>query len=204
MPRVISQAFLTSAAAGLVTITVSALAAHRTTASSQMPALMTPTATATVHTAPGAKEIGRFVNGAQLTVLSRERGWVRVRGEGWVLEEQLADADSTMRLSPSAADIRADPEGMKGRLVRWDMEFISYQRADPLRRDLTADDWYILARGPVGENAIVYLVVPPALRSTAEAFSPLARITVSARVRVGRSQPVGVPILDLETLGRRR
>jgi hypothetical protein len=88
-------------------------------------------------------------------------------------------------------------------MVRWEMEFISFQRADPLRRDLTADEWYILARGPLGENAISYLVVPPALRSAAESFSPLTRIVVTARVRVGRSQPVGVPILDLESLTRR-
>jgi hypothetical protein len=164
---------------------------------------LTPISSATMHAAPGGAQLAQLDAGSMVTTLARERGWVRVRLEGWVREDELTLADSLMRQSPSAADVRADPAGMKGRLVRWDMEFISLQRADPLRRDMTADEWYILARGPAGENAISYLVVPAALRSTAESLPPLSRILVTARVRVGRSNPVGVPILDVESLTRR-
>jgi hypothetical protein len=163
----------------------------------------TPATRAVLHSAPQAGEIGQLSSGAPLTVLSREREWVRVRVEGWVRDSELIPADSSLRLSPSAADIRADPDGMKGRVVRWEVEFIALQRADPLRRDMVADEWYILARGPLGENAICYLVVPANLRALAEGLGPLTRIVVTARVRVGRSQPSGVPLLDLESLVRR-
>jgi hypothetical protein len=174
-------------------------------AAQQQPVLtyLTPSAQATLHDAPQGKELGRVSPGASLTTLARERGWVRVRFEAWVNESSLVPLDSALRMSPSAADVRADPAGMKGRLVRWDLEFISWQRADPLRRDMRPDEWYILARGPGSENSISYLVVPESLRSTAESITPLSRIVVTARVRVGRSSPVGVPILDVESLSRR-
>jgi hypothetical protein len=162
-----------------------------------------PLDSATLHGAPQGAEIARLSRAAVVTVLTRERGWARVRTEGWILEDKLVPADSALRNSPSAADIRADPAGMRGRLVHWDVEFISFLQADPLRRDMNPDEWYILARGPAGENAILYIVVPPSLHSTAQAFAPLSRITVTARVRAGRSQPAGVPLLDLETLVRR-
>ncbi len=164
---------------------------------------LTPSKAATMHDAPQGKELGRLSPGATLATLTRERGWVRVRMEGWINEDQLVPLDSALRMSPSAADIRADPAGMKGKLVRWDVEFISWLRADPLRRDMKADEWYILARGPGTENAISYLVVPPNLKSAAESITPLSRIVVTARVRVGRSAPVGVPILDVESISKR-
>jgi len=207
MLRIVSAA-LTGAAVASLALTNSYGGA---TAPLQLPlstgsvaqALYTPAAAAQLLSAPDGRALATIQSEAPLTVLTRERGWVRVRLEGWVREEELVPADTLLRMSPSAADIRADPDGMRGRLVRWNVEFISLQRADPLRRDMTADEWYILARGPAGENAIVYLVVPAALRSQVEALSPLSRISVTARVRVGRSQPVGVPILDLESLSRR-
>jgi len=165
--------------------------------------LLTPSAAATMHDAPRGRELARLSPGATLTTLAHERGWVRVRVEGWVNEDQLVPLDSSLRMSPSAADVRADPAGMKGRLVRWEVEFISWQRADPLRRDMKPEEWYILARGPGAENAISYLVVPENLRGAAESITPLSRIVVTARVRVGRSTPVGVPILDVESISRR-
>jgi hypothetical protein len=169
----------------------------------QPSAVLTPGSAATLRDAPDGVELGKLSGGAQLSVLTRERGWVRVRTEGWMLESELVPADSNLRMSPSAADVRSDPAGMKGRLVRWEVEFIAFLRADPLRRDMTDEEWYLLARGPGSERAIVYLVVPAGLRSAAESLPPLSRIIVTARVRVGRSQPAGVPILDVESLARR-
>jgi hypothetical protein len=185
------------------TIIHTALTSHAQPAQAQTVTILTPATTASMHDFPQGRELGSISAGAQLTVLARERGWVRVRAEGWVAEEQLVPADSALRNSPSAADIRADPDGMRGRAVRWDVEFISFQNADPLRRDMTPDEWYMLARGPAGENAIIYLVVPPNLRSVAQSIAPLTRILVTATVRVGRSQPAGVPLLDVQSITRR-
>ena len=156
-----------------------------------------------IRRVPDGSPVAAAQPGAPMTVTARDRGWVRVRVEGWVRESEIVPQDSALRLAISAADIRADPNTHRGRTVRWDVQFIAVQKADPLRRDLAPDEPYMLARGPGDENAIVYLALPPSLVATARALPPLASITVTARVRVGRSEPVGVPILDVQSISRR-
>ena len=102
----------------------------------------------------------------------------------------------------SAADHRADPRGSKGKLVRWTVEALSYQVADGLRRELNGQP-YLLARGPGTERALLYLAVPDSLVSAARGLAPLTTVTVTARVRSGKSEPGGAPILDLLELVRR-
>ena len=158
----------------------------------------------TLRSAPDARAVGTLQSGATVTPLARERGWVRVRIEAWVPERDVVPADSTLRASLSAADLRADPGGTRGKVVRWEVELLSLQTADPLRRDFAEDEPYLLARGPGTENAIVYLAVPPSLVATARALAArsVSHATVIARVRNGRSEPLGVPILDLLSLAR--
>jgi hypothetical protein len=157
-----------------------------------------------LRAAPSAGAIGDLRKGANVTVLARDRGWVRVRAEGWVPDSALTPADTTFRAGLSAADLRADPVAAHGKMVVWTVEFLALQTADPLRHGLADGEPYILARGPGSENALLYLVVPPSLVGTARALQPLAKITITARVRDGRSEPVGVPILDLQTIRRTR
>ena len=85
-------------------------------------------------------------------------------------------------------------------MVRWTVQILATQKADALRRDLNPDETYLLARGPNEENALLYLVVPPALLPIAKTIPELSQALVTARVRTGRSDLVGVPILDLLTL----
>jgi hypothetical protein len=158
--------------------------------------------TAGLATHPEGARVATLGPGARVTPLARERGWVRVRVEGWVREEDMLPADSSLRAALSAADLRADPEGTRGRLVRWHVQVIKLQRADPLRKGLADGEPYLLARGPGDENALVYLAVPPSLLETAKSLAPLDEVLVTARVRDGRSEPVGVPVLDLQTLVR--
>jgi hypothetical protein len=158
--------------------------------------------TAALATHPDGARVGSLGPGVRVTPLARERGWVRVRVEGWVKAEDMVPADSSLRAALSAADLRADPEGTRGRLVRWTVQVIKLQRADPLRKGLALDEPYLLARGPGDENALLYLAVPPSLLELAKSLAPLDEVLVTARVRDGRSEPVGVPILDLQTLVR--
>jgi hypothetical protein len=164
---------------------------------------LTPLGTAELRNGPGGPLFARVDSGALLTPLAHGDGWTRVRVEGWIRDEELIPADPTLQLSLSAADIRAAPDRTRGAMVRWDVQFIALQRADQLRRDLRAGEPYILARGPGDEGALLYLAVPPALLPEVEQFQPLEGLTVTARVRVGRSEPVGVPILDLLSAVRR-
>lgn len=155
-----------------------------------------------LRTAPGATVIGTLQPGSSVAVIARDRGWVRVRIEAWLPESVLTPADTTFRAALSAADITSDPQGARGKVVQWTVSFLAMQTADPLRHGLAVDEPYMLAQGPAGENALLYLVVPPSLMEEARALQPLARIAVTARVREGRSEPVGIPILDLQTIRR--
>jgi hypothetical protein len=160
-----------------------------------------------VRTAPATgaattPAVAQLAKGAAVEVTGRDRDWVRVKVEGWVRESDLMIADST--LAPlSAADIRSNPERARGRLVQWHVEAVALQTADPLRTGLAPGEHYLLALGPGPEKALVYLAVPDNLLANARSLPPLAQVTVTARVRNGRSEPAGVPILDLQSLTRR-
>jgi len=161
-----------------------------------------PAATAEVRNAPDGAVVGTVAAPGTVIPLARERGWVRVRFEGWVRESALLPVDSTLRTALSAADLRADPGGSRGKLVRWTVEVLAFQRADALRRDMTMGEPYLLARGPAGENAMLYLAIPPSLVAEARGLAPLTNLQITARVRNGRSAPTNVPILDLETISQ--
>jgi hypothetical protein len=166
----------------------------------QQGASLTPAGEATLRTAPDGDTVARLDSGAILVPVARDGGWTRVRIEGWVRDTDLVPADSSLRYTLSAADVRANPERARGAVVRWDVEFIALQTADALRRDMRVGERYILARGPGNESGILYVVVAPALVPQVERLEPLTSITITARIRVGQSEPVGVPILELISL----
>jgi hypothetical protein len=162
--------------------------------------VLTPVAQTSIAASPGGERLGSLGPGARATVTGRERGWVRVRVEGWVREADLSVADTALRGALSAADLRADPDGTAGRLVHWEVEVLAHQVADPLRKGLADQEPYLLAQGPSGENALLYLAIPPALAATAREIPDLGRAIITARVRSGRSEPVGIPVLELLTI----
>jgi hypothetical protein len=119
-----------------------------------------------------------------------------------VREADLIAADTSLR-QLSAADIRSDPGAARGKLVRWEVEAVALRSADPLRTGLQSGEQYLLALGPGAEKALVYIAVPEALLPNVRSLPPLAPVIVTARVRDGRSEPAGVPILDLQSITRR-
>lgn len=152
--------------------------------------------------APNGLVVGQIGAGSYVIPLARSRGWVRVRSEVWVPERDVVPADSTYGAALSAADLRADPEGTRGKTVRWEVQVLALQYADPLRRDLAKDEPYFLAKGPGAEDQLLYLAIPPSLLAEARSTQALTRLLVTARVRTGRSQPVGIPILDILSFAR--
>lgn len=164
---------------------------------------LAPVSHAVLRTAPGDRAVATLDSSARVQVLAHDRGWSRVRVEGWIRDEDLEPADAARYPSLSAADLRADPDASRGKTVRWRVQVIALQTADPLRRDLAPNEPYLLAKGPGSEDALLYLAVPPSLLPAARDLDPLSIITVVARVRVGRSTPSGVPILDIERIAQR-
>lgn len=158
---------------------------------------------ASMRSAPGGTLLGELAPGAIVEARGRERGWVKVRIEAWVAESLFVPADTAFGATLSAADLRLDPEGMKGRVVRWEVQVVALQIADPLRRDLERDEPFLLAMGPTGEDAILYIAVPPSLLAQARTIPAMERVLLTARVRTGKSAPTGAPVLDLLSIIRR-
>jgi hypothetical protein len=186
-----------------VAVTKSA-AATKSSSSPLSDSTLVPTSNIALRAAPDARPLATVAQGTTLVPLARERGWVRVRLEGWVQERDLVPADTAVRTGTSAADLRADPQGSRGKVVRWNVQVLAKQKADVLRRDLAPDEVYLLARGPNEENALLYLVVPASLMSSANAMPELTQAMITARVRTGKSELVGVPILDLLSITPRK
>jgi hypothetical protein len=153
--------------------------------------------------APGGPAVGDLLQGTIVQSVLRDHGFVKVRVEGWVPEREVEPADSTLSQQLTAADLRANPEAARGKPVRWDVQILALQTADPLRRELAPDEPYLLAKGPGTEDALLYLAVPPALLNAAKALPPLTRVLITATVRSGHSEPVGTPILDLKSISKR-
>jgi hypothetical protein len=154
--------------------------------------------------APEGRAVASFVAGAPMTAIARDRGWVRVRVDGWVHQDSVQSSSTGTKGSLSAADLRVDPQGAKGKTVRWDVQVLALENADFLHRDLSPDEPYLLARGPGSENMLLYVAVPQSMLASARALAAAAPVsaTLVATVRVGRSEPVGVPVLDAQSIAR--
>jgi len=107
--------------------------------------------------------------------------------------------------SVTLAQLRADPAAARGKTVDWDVEVYALQTADGLRSGLAANEEYLLVTGPGQENATLYVTFPPALEQQARSLTSVApvRAHLVATVRLARTDPLGVPILDAVILKRK-
>lgn len=147
--------------------------------------------------------VGVLRRGAGLEVLATEGDWVRVRVEGWVPADSLEGrgrTDTVVR-DLTLAELGRRPEAYRGRLIEWELQFITLERADAVRRDFEEGEPYMLARGPAGESALIYVAVPEARVDDVRRLAPLERVRVRGRLRTPRSALTGAPILDLVQLG---
>ena len=156
-----------------------------------------------ILTAPTGQELGVLDSATRLVTGVSDRGWVKVTLEGWVKQADLIPLDSAPISAISAADLRTDPDKYLGRTVRWVVQVIAMQTADPLRKGLSPDEPYLLMRGPGSESSLLYVALPPSLVELAKSLKPLSTVVILAKVRVGRSEPSGVPILDLQRVVER-
>ena len=168
-----------------------------------VPGAMSASAATKLLAAPGGAAVGELAAGAIVQPIEHDHGWSKVRIEGWVQDRELSPADSSQGSQLTAADLRADPDGTRGKMVQWEVQVLSLQTADPLRPEMARDEPYLLAKGPGTEDALLYLAVPPSLLAQAKALPPLTRVLITARVRSGHSEPVGIPILDLRSIAKR-
>lgn len=146
---------------------------------------------------PDGDTSGVLVDEAPVRVVERAGDWVKVQTTGWVREDELRPAASGVLLGVSGAEVRAQPDEFEGRLVQWTVQYVSRRLAEDLRRDLPAGRPYMLARGPVPESGFMYVLLSDEHAEALERVAPLAQLVIVARVRVGRSQYLGNPVLEL-------
>ena len=156
----------------------------------------------TILAGPNGDTLARMHPGTQVQVLAREGSWARVRVEGWTWlpESELATDTVVVRMDPAA--LIADPGSYRGRVVSWDLQFLSIERAERIRTDFFEGEPFLLTRHDGG--GYVYVALSPERLAEAETLLPLERITVVGRVRSPASGLTGSPILDLRDLVRAR
>ncbi|MFW6206210.1 MAG: hypothetical protein ACOC5I_03155, partial [Gemmatimonadota bacterium] len=158
---------------------------------------------AVVRTSPTGDTLAQLQPGASVEVLEREGDWVRVRVEGWTFAASLGADTAGVLTDVDRETLQAEPDGYRGRLLEWTIQFIAVREAEPFRTDFLPGEPFILARGPGDDAGFVYLAVPRALLSQVNSLSPLQRIRVLGRVRSAESALTGAPVLDLvEITGR--
>lgn len=148
---------------------------------------------------PDGDTLGRVQRETAMEVLAREGNWTRVRLEGWIWEPSAAtaaDSGRVLRELPPAT-IVASPEQFRGRIVEWQVQFIALETAERIRSDFYEGEPFMLARGPGDDATFVYVAVPPEMVEQVRQLTPLARVTILARIRTGRSRLMDAPVLDL-------
>ncbi len=155
---------------------------------------------AAVLLTPSGDTLAVLGQDASATVTARTGDWARVQLEGWVRTSDLSPANDGVLRGVSGAEVRARPNDFTGRLLQWDLQYISLQTGDDIRRDIPAGQPYMLARGPLPETGFVYVLLNAQQRARVAGLQPLTAVTVIGRVRTGRSQYLGNPVLDLVDL----
>lgn len=155
---------------------------------------------AQILTAPDGDTLAFALPGGDLEVTSREGNWARVRVEGWMWMPEGTPTDGPDVRPPSAlvpGDLIADPSAHVGRVVSWDLQFLSLERAEAIRTDFRRGEPFLLTRFGGSEGPFVYVAVPVDRLSDAQGLVPLEGITVTGRIRTGASALTGTPIIDL-------
>lgn len=162
---------------------------------------------AVLLSAPGGDTLAAMAGASDLQVLSREGSWVRVRLEGWMwLPEETPGAPPAEGASEALApgDLASNPAAHRGRVVEWELQYISLERAERVRTDFFEGEPFLLTRFGGPDGPFVYVALPADRVAELEGLVPLERLRVTARVRTGASSLTGTPILDLVALERIR
>ncbi|HET9950028.1 MAG TPA: hypothetical protein VFQ22_13985 [Longimicrobiales bacterium] len=180
------------------------------TAAAPAPAAVAPEGFTTVGgagtailAAPDGDTLALASPATDLQLVSRDGSWARVRLEGWIW---LPAADTAVS-EPAAIepdDLEESPDAYVGRVVAWELQFISLERAEEVRTDFRRGEPFLLTRYGGPEGPYVYVAVPPERLAEVQGLVPLERISVTARVRTASSELTGAPIIDLlsiETAG---
>jgi hypothetical protein len=151
-----------------------------------------------MRNAPQGGAIAPLPAETPVRVLESRGGWTRIRVDGWVPSSSVR-AGALGEVGPDV--VAAAPAGtFIGRTVRWTLEHVALQQADPWRPDFEAGEWFDLARAPGAEGRYVYLALPERLVEEFRGMSPFRTLRIEGRVRTGQSALTGTPIVEVTRL----
>lgn len=153
-----------------------------------------------VRRVPEGESTGTLLEDTPVRVLARSGEWVRVATEGWIRETDLKPASAGVLAGVSGAEVRARPAEFEGKTVQWGVQYLALQTADELRREIPQGQRYMLARGPLPEAGFIYVILSPSWLTRIEQLQPLAGLVIIARIKTGRSQYLGNPVVELVDL----
>ncbi len=160
---------------------------------------------ATILTAPDGDTLAHAFPGSEVRMLAREGNWARVQVEGWTwlpeADEGFGEDAVETGLTPETV-VTVDGE-YSGRVVQWELQFISIESAESVRTDFYEGEPFLLMRSVDGQEIFVYVAIPPERKAELSGLSPLETIRVTGRIRTGAASLTGSPILDLLELIRR-
>jgi hypothetical protein len=160
---------------------------------------------APILSGPDGDTLARGRSGIELEILARQGNWARVRMEGWVWAPAGAPGESVEAGTVSGLtqeDLARAPDAHLGRIVDWELQFVSLEEAERIRTDFYEGEPFLLTRALSQGRAFVYVAVPPERLAEVEGLIPLERIRVVGRIRAGAAALTGNPILDLLELTR--
>lgn len=160
-----------------------------------------------ILTAPDGDTLAVAAPSSDLQVLRRQGGWARVRLEGWMWMPDGGSATTATGETPAVSaivpeDLAADLEGQAGRVVQWNLQFISLERAEAVRTDFFEGEPFLLTRYGGGDGPFVYVAIPSERLVEVEGLVPLERVVVTGRIRTPASALTGAPIIDLVSIER--
>ncbi len=155
---------------------------------------------ATVSLGPGMDQVGRLPQDLDVDVLERAGGWVKVRADVWVREEDVGPALATAADAVTLSALQADPERFVGRTVTWRLQYLSVQTADELRPELPAGQPYVLTRGPLPEAGFVYVAVTRDQAARFRGMQPLDEFVARGTLLAARTRYLPTPVLQLEAM----
>ena len=157
-----------------------------------------------VRRMPDGEPAGSLPEDTPVRVLARSGEWVRVATEGWIRESDLKPSAPGVLSGVSGAEVRARPADFVGKTVQWAVQYLALQTADELRPEIPRGQRYLLARGPLPESGFIYVMLPSEWLPRVEQLQPLAEVVIVARIKTGRSQILGNPVVELVDLAVRR
>ncbi len=157
-----------------------------------------------VRRVPEGEPAGSLAEDTPVRVLARSGEWVRVATEGWIRESDLKPSAPGVLAGVSGAEVRARPADFVGKTVQWAVQYLALQTADELRPEIPRGQRYLLARGPLPESGFIYVMLSPEWLPRVEQLQPLAEVVIVAKIKAGRSQLLGNPVVELVDLAVRQ